>query len=161
MPQLVRIDNYYGRTVIATVLEEVTEGILHGWDYLQMPDGEKCYMARQWCVPCTADGKPLDNPVPYDAAVQSPSEEDTDWRKFLHDHWDTERNHCKVEYLESFMVIFRRAAAAYMRKKQQKQVSVPIMPKEPVSEPSVSFAEAMPQPSPKRKPRCVQLSLFD
>lgn len=159
MAQLVRIDNYYGRTVIATVLEEVAEGILHGWNYLQMPDGEKCYIATRWCVPCTADGKPLTQDGCVSGHTIAADSQDTDWRKFLHDHWDTEHNHCKVEYLEAFMVIFRRAAAAYIKKQAPK----PVEPKEPQPVASVSFAEAVPQPkpTPKKKPRYVQLSLFD
>lgn len=134
MQNIVRIENYYGKTVHATVLEEVLDGILKGWNYLQMPNGSKCYMARRWCLPLSAD--------------------DTDWRKFLREHWDDERNHCRVECLGEFMAIFTRAAAAYMRKKSAPvpYAAAPQQPIQPVAETATK---------PKRKPQYVQLSLFD
>lgn len=141
---IVRIENYCGETVYATVLEEVQDGFLKGWNHLQMPDGSTCYMARCWCLPLTdgadrMDGKAIaDNP------------DDTDWRKFLRDHWDDTIGGCKVECLDDFMRIFIRAAAVYMKGKYA-HVGYD-------AKPLASAAEAAPQPM---KPHYVQLSLFD
>lgn len=141
------------------VRELIATGLMHDMYEYQKDATTIAWVHRQWCTPCTADGKPLTQDGCASGDTIAADSQDTDWRKFLHDHWDTERNHCKVEYLEAFMVIFRRAAAAYINKKQAPK---PVEPKEPQPVASVSFAEAVPQPKPiPKKPRYVQLSLFD
>ena len=49
---------------------------------------------------------------------------DTDWRTFLKTHWDDARNHCRVDCLEEFMTIFRRAAANYINNKNEQQKGI-------------------------------------
>lgn len=131
---IVRIENYYGKTVQAVVLEEVNDGILKGWNYLQMPDGSKCYMARCWCLPLNVGGDTVDA-------------NDTDWRKFLREHWDNERNCCRTDCLERFYSIFRQACSNYMHRK-----TVAALQQEP--QPVQQMTETAP------KQHYVQLTLF-
>lgn len=154
MQNTVRIENYYGKAVQATVLEEVRDGILKGWNHLQMPDGSRCYMARRWCLPMPAGASC--------ASGNTVDADDTDWRKFLREHWDAGRNHCRVECLDEFMAIFTRAAAACMRKKP----APACMRKKPAPVPYAAAPQRPMQPTAetakksKRKPRYVQPSLF-
>ncbi len=89
------------------VLEFITTGSFKGFYHFRTSPTTTAWTHKRWCTPCTADGKPI-------AEIQ-----DTDWRKFLRDHWDTERNHCKVEYFAEFYRIFRRAAASNIQKHEQ------------------------------------------
>lgn len=151
----VRIENYYGKTVQATVLEEVNDGPLKGWNYLQMPDGSKCHIARRWCLPLTADG----------SSARPGTTTDTDWRRFLRTHWDTRRNHLQADATGEFIAIFTRAAAAYYARHNQKpnkpnEPNEPIMPNRPnepimPNKPSTPITTHSPQ-----KPHYIQLSLF-
>lgn len=170
------------------VLELITTGPFNGFYHYSTSPTTTAWTHKRWCTPCAADGTPI-------ADTES---QGADWRKFLRDHWDTERNHCKVEHLDEFYRIFRRAAAAYIQKHEQDnkqqdykevhlqlggyeprranevlypsvcQRPVPYMPtdKNSVRETGkqmkqVSYATAEQQPQPKRKPRYVELSLFD
>lgn len=111
------------------VRELIPDGPMHDMYEYQKDAHTIGWVHKRWCTPVTTQ------------------QNDTDWRKFLHDHWDTEHNHCRVEYLEEFMAVFRRAAAACVEKKQ---ASKPAEPAEPV-----------PRPAPKpKKPHYVELSLF-
>ncbi len=127
---VVCIENYNGQRVEALVLRQVNEGALAGWYYLQMPSGERCYMARRWCHPLSDD--------------KADRQYDTDWRKFLGEHWDKVHDHCKVDCLDEFMSIFLRAAAHYMQQK-------PTVP---------AGCASMDKPQPK-KSHYVKLSFFD
>ena len=93
---------------IFPVLELCTTGTFSGFYHYRCSPTKTAWTHRQWCTPCTSDGKPL-------------TSGDTDWRKFLREHWNAEHNHCKVEYLDEFYAIFRRAAAAYINKQHHEQ----------------------------------------
>lgn len=69
MEKLIKVHYGLHDIVTATLLEEVSEGILKGWIKLRMADGHECYMSSRWRVM-----------------------EDTDWRSFLKAHWDQKRN---------------------------------------------------------------------
>lgn len=149
----VKIGNVDG---VYPVRELIADGPMHDMYEYQKDACTIAWVHRQWCTSCLADGKPLTQDGRVSGDTIAADSQDTDWRKFLHDHWDTERNHCQVEYLEEFMAIFRRAAAAYMNKKQ-----VPKPEQAAQVEAPVVYAEAVPQPTPKpKKPHYVQLSLF-
>ena len=90
------------------VLEFRTTGTFNGFYHYRTSPTTSAWTHKQWCTPCTADGTPI-------ADTES---QDTDWRKFIREHWDTEHNHCKVEYLGEFYDIFRCAAAAHFNNKQ-------------------------------------------
>ena len=93
------------------VLEFITTGSFKGFYHFRTSPTTTAWTHKRWCTPCTADGKPI-------ADTES---QDTDWRTFLKTHWDTEHNHCKVEYFAEFYRIFRRAAAAYINKQNHEQ----------------------------------------
>lgn len=96
---------------IFPVRKFITTGVMHDMYEFQQDERTIGWVHKRWCTPCTANGKP----------IAGPESQDTDWRKFLQDHWDTERNHCKVEHLDEFYRIFRRAAAAYIQKPNHEQ----------------------------------------
>ena len=85
----------------------ITTGLMH--DMYEYPHDEHTigWVHKRWCTPVCAPQAPSGS-VPAT----------TDWRAFLKTHWDTEHNHCKVEYLDEFYRIFRCAAAAYFNNKQ-------------------------------------------
>ena len=93
------------------VLKFITTGSFKGFYHFRTSPTTTAWTHKRWCTPCTADGKPI-------ADTES---QDTDWRTFLKTHWDTEHNHCKVEYFAEFYRIFRRAAAAYINKQNHEQ----------------------------------------
>lgn len=138
----------------------IATGILSGYYEYQQDSATIAWIHRRWCTPCTADGKSLtDGCVSSNTVAANP--QDTDWRKFLRAHWDTEHNHLHVDSLTAFMAIFTRAAAAYIEKKQAPKPTEPTMPtehKEPLPVASVAYADALRQP--KVKPHYVELSLF-
>ena len=164
------------------VLGLITTGAFNGFYHFRTSPTTTAWTHKQWCTPCTADGKPI-------ADTES---QDTDWRKFLRDHWDTERNHCKVEYFAEFYRIFRRAAAAYINKQNYEQdknesnyqhgaheprrtdtvhdtsgrqrpaASLPTRDTTEVrTEAGKQMKPAQQQRQPKKKARFVELSLFD
>lgn len=91
------------------VLELITTGPFNGFYHYSTSPTTTAWTHKRWCTPCAADGTP----------IADTERQDTDWRKFLRDHWNTERNHCKVEHLDEFYRIFRSAAAAYIQKHEQ------------------------------------------
>lgn len=106
------------------VLEFYTKWPFEGFYHYRSSPHETSWTHKQWCTPCLADGTPLtatDTPQPQhpdnDGESQTVS---TDYRKFLSEHWDAEHNHCKVECLDEFYAIFRRAAANYINSIQIK-----------------------------------------
>lgn len=90
------------------VLELITTGPFNGFYHYSTSPTTTAWTHKQWCTPCAADGTP----------IADTERQDTDWRKFLRDHWNTERNHCKVEHLDEFYRIFRCASDAYFNNKQ-------------------------------------------
>lgn len=166
------------------VLELCTTGTFNGFYHYRTGPTTSAWTHKQWCTPCTADGKPIDT-----------ESQDTDWCKFLREHWDTEHNHCKLEYLDEFYRIFRRAAATNIQKHEQENKTinednlqhgaheprraneVPNTSGRHRPSPSMSTRDKEPvrtgkqmkpvlyaatdQPQPKKKPRYVELSLFD
>lgn len=120
------------------VLESHTTGVLKDIYEYRKDAGTIAWVHSRWCTPCLPDGAPL----PQDTAPAT----DTDWRKFLKLHWDTERGCLRTDCLDQFMAIFINAATAYMGKQQS---------------PSDMPAAAEAKPSQKSKPRYIQLSLFD
>lgn len=95
MEQNVRVR--YGNGIAdAVLLEEVQDGILKGWCKLRMSDGHECYMAK--------------------TAIQSA---DADWRSYLKNHWDKERNFLRTDCLEDFMKVFIRAHTNYIDKRNE------------------------------------------
>lgn len=90
MQQQVRVHYGQNKIITATLLEEVNEGILKGWNKLRMPNGHECYMS---------------------AKSIATEQTDTDWRKYLKTHWDTAHNYLRPDCAEEFMTIFNRAAA--------------------------------------------------
>ena len=167
------------------VLELITTGPFNGFYHYSTSPTTTAWTHKRWCTPCAADGTPI-------ADTES---QGTDWRKFLRDHWDTVRNHCKVEHLDEFYRIFRRAAAYIQKQKHEqenksindarlqhegndtrrtnevlypsvRQRPVPYMPtdKTGVRETGKQMKSvlcATTEPQPKKKPRYVELSLFD
>lgn len=79
------------------MLELITTGPFNGFYHYSTSPTTTAWTHKRWCTPCAADGTPI-------ADTES---QGADWRKFLRDHWDTERNHCKVEHLDEFYRIFR------------------------------------------------------
>lgn len=92
----IRVRTGTSGTVVATLLEEVREGILKGWNRLRMPDGSERYMSARWCV-CG----------------------DSDWRRFLKEHWDDKHDYLRTDCLEEFMKVFVRAAGNYIKDKEK------------------------------------------
>lgn len=92
------------------VLELITTGPFNGFYHYSTSPTTTAWTHKRWCTPCAADGTPI-------ADTES---QGADWRKFLRDHWDTERNHCKVEHLDEFYRIFR-SAAVYIQKQKHEQ----------------------------------------
>lgn len=97
------------------------------------------WVHKRWCTPYKSDG----TLVCQDATPIA----DTDWRKFLKEHWDEERGHLRTDCLNQFMVMFINAAAAHMKKKQKSYLSETIAKKAKQLQ--------------KSKPHYIQLSLFD
>lgn len=185
------------------VLELITTGPFNGFYHYSTSPTTTAWTHKRWCTPCAADGTPHLRSASFNGSVpchslQAVDSTTTDWRAFLKTHRDTERNHCKVEHLDEFYRIFRRAAAAYIQKHEQdnkqqdykevhlqlggyeprranevlypsvRQRPVPYMPTDKNSVrktgkqmKQVPYATAEQQPQPKRKPRYVELSLFD
>lgn len=163
------------------VLKFITTGSFKGFYHFRTSPTTTAWTHKRWCTPCTADGTPI-------ADTES---QDTDWRTFLKTHWDTEHNHCKVEYFAEFYRIFRRAAAAYINKQNHEQdknesnyqhgaheprranevpnpsgrrraaPSGSTRDKEPVRETGKQVKPALLQPQQKKKALFVELSLFD
>lgn len=178
------------------VLEFITTGSFKDFYHFRTSPTTTAWTHKQWCTPCTADGTPIGT-VPCHG-LQAVDSTTTDWRAFLKTHWDTENSCCKVEYLDEFYDIFRRAAAAYINKQNHEQdnktinedhlqhgeydtrgtnevsnpsggrgpaLSMPTRDKEPVRETGkqmkpVPCAATEQQPQ-QKKPRYVELSLFD
>ena len=86
----------------------ITTGLMHDMYEYQHDEHTIGWVHKRWCTPVCAPQAPSDS-VPAT----------TDWRSFLKTHWNTERNHCKVEHLDEFYRIFRSAAAAYIQKHEQ------------------------------------------
>ena len=107
------------------VLEFCTKWPFEGYYHYRSSPHETSWTYKQWCTPCLADGTPLtatDTPQPQHPDKDGESQTvSTDYRKFLSEHWDAEHNHCKVERLDEFYAIFRRAAAAYINKQNHEQ----------------------------------------
>lgn len=107
------------------VLEFCTKWPFEGFYHYRSSPHETSWTHKQWCTPCLADGTPLtatDTPQPQHPDKDGESQTvSTDYRKFLSEHWDAEHNHCKVECLDEFYAIFRRAAAAYINKQNHEQ----------------------------------------
>ena len=106
------------------VLEFCTKWPFEGFYHYRSSPHETSWTHKQWCTPCLADGTPLtatDTPQPQHPDKDGESQTvSTDYRKFLSEHWDAEHNHCKVECLDEFYAIFRRAAANYFNSIQKK-----------------------------------------
>lgn len=113
-----------------------TEGVFKDIYEYQENANTIAWVHKRWCTPV------------------DPQQSDTDWMGFLRTHWDAEHNHCKVEYLNDFMVIFNRAAANYMRRKSTTHVEYTAAPQQPVKQKTAA-------PAKPKKPHYVQLSLFD
>ena len=181
------------------VLEFITTGSFKDFYHFRTSPTTTAWTHKQWCTPCTADGTPIGT-VPCHGLQAVDDSTTTDWRSFLKNHWDAEHNHCKVERLDEFYAIFRRAAAAYINKQNHEQENkrqdyneahlqhggndtrganeVPYPSGRRRSAPSVPSRDktgvretgkqmkpvpcaATDQPQPKKKPRYVELSLFD
>ena len=97
------------------VRQFITDGLMHDMYEFQANPTTIGWTHKQWCTPCLADGTSIN-------AAQDDT--DTDWRTFLKTHWDDARNHCRVDCLEEFMTIFRRAAANYINKQNHEQDKV-------------------------------------
>lgn len=110
---------------VLPVLEFYTKWPFEGFYHYRSSPHETSWTHKQWCTPCLADGTPLtatDTPQPQHPDKDGESQTvSTDYRKFLSEHWDAEHNHCKVERLDEFYAIFRRAAAAYINKQNHEQ----------------------------------------
>lgn len=90
------------------VRKYIEEGLMAGMVEYQKDANTIAWVHMRWCSkPVSHDEKPL-TPESCDYG--------TDWRKFLHDHWDKERNMLIPEYAEDFMKVFISASAAYMAK---------------------------------------------
>lgn len=90
----------------------ITDGLMHDMYEFQINPTTIGWTHKQWCTPCLADGTSIN---------AAHDDTDTDWRTFLKTHWDDARNHCRVDCLEEFMTIFRRAAANYQNKNEQQK----------------------------------------
>lgn len=101
------------------VLEFITTGSFKDFYHFRTSPTTTAWTHKQWCTPCTADGTPIGT-VPCHGLQAVDDSTTTDWRSFLKNHWDTEHNHCQVEYLGEFYAIFRRAAANYFNSIQKK-----------------------------------------
>lgn len=96
------------------VLELITTGPFNGFYHYSTSPTTTAWTHKRWCTPCAADGTP----------IADTERQDTDWRKFLRDHWDTQHNHCNLEYLDEFYRIFRRAAATNIQKHEQESQNI-------------------------------------
>lgn len=136
------------------VLEFCTKWPFEGFYHYRSSPHETSWTHKQWCTPCLADGTPLtatDTPQPQHPDKDGESQTvSTDYRKFLSEHWDTEHNHCKVEYLNEFYAIFRRAAAAYINKQNHEQDKVKSHHQSGAHEPR--RADALLHPSGRQRP---------
>ena len=97
------------------VRQFITDGLMHDMYEFQANPTTIGWTHKQWCTPCLADGTSIN---------AAHDDTDTDWRTFLKTHWDDARNHCRVDCLEEFMTIFRRAAANYINKQNHEQDKV-------------------------------------
>ena len=106
------------------VLEFITTGSFKDFYHFRTSPTTTAWTHKQWCTPCTADGTPIsaapNGNVPCHGLQAVDDSTTTDWRAFLKTHWDTVHNHCKVEHLNEFYAIFRRAAANYINSIQIK-----------------------------------------
>ena len=96
------------------VRQFITDGLMHDMYEFQVNPTTIGWTHKQWCNPCLADGTSIN---------AAHDDTDTDWRTFLKTHWDDARNHCRVDCLEEFMTIFRRAAANYINKQDHEQAT--------------------------------------
>lgn len=129
-----------------------TEGVFKDIYEFQENANTIAWVHKRWCTPVSAPQVTSDS-VPCHG-LQAVDSVTTDWRSFLKTYWDAEHNHCKVEYLNDFMVIFNRAAANYMRRKSTTHVEYTAAPQQPVKQKTAA-------PAKPKKPHYVQLSLFD
>jgi len=106
---------------IYPVREFITTGLMHDMYEFQQDEHTIGWVHKRWCTPVSAPQAPSGS-VPCQGlqAVDS-VHANTDWRSFLHTHWDATHNHCQVEHLNEFYAIFRRAAAAYINKQFHEQ----------------------------------------
>ena len=97
------------------VRQFITDGLMHDMYEFQINPTTIGWTHKQWCTPCLADGTSIN-------AAHDDTE--TDWRTFLKTHWNDARNHCRVDCLEEFMIIFRRAAVNYINNKNEQQKGI-------------------------------------
>lgn len=92
------------------VRTHIAEGPMAGMVEYQKDANTIAWVNMRWCS----------KPVSHDKQTLTPESCDygTDWRKFLHEHWDKEHNMLTPEYTEDFMKVFISAAAAYMAKQK-------------------------------------------
>lgn len=105
---------------IYPVREFITTGLMHDMYEFQQDEHTIGWVHKRWCTPVSAPHAPSGS-VPCTAYKPWIAHTTTDWRSFLKTHWDATHNHCKVEHLNEFYAIFRRAAAAYINKQNHEQ----------------------------------------
>lgn len=182
---------------IYPVREFITTGLMHDMYEFQQDEHTIGWVHKRWCTPASAPQTPSGRVPCHGLQAVDSNHDTTDWRSFLKAHWDTEHNHCKVEYLDEFYRIFRMAAASNIQKQNHEQdnktinevhlqsgaheprrtdavhdtfgrhrpvSSMPTRDKEPVRETGKQMKPvpcATTEPQSKKKPRYVELSLFD
>lgn len=131
----------------------ITTGSFAGCYETQQGPDTVAWVHQRWCSEVGDNGD----------FQKSPSVTvDTDWRKFLHDHWLQDRNMLNPDYAEEFMHVFMAAQQAW----KAKQSTAPVEASTPAPSCAPSFrAEKKHKLYPDeviktKKNTWIQLSLF-
>lgn len=87
---------------IFPVRKFITTGLMHDMYEFQQDEHTIGWVHKRWCTPVSAPQAPSSSVPCHGLQAVDSVTTTTDWRAFLKTHWDTERNHCKVEYLDEF-----------------------------------------------------------
>ena len=121
------------------VRKHITSGPMAGMIELQQSKDTIAWVHQRWCSELGATQA-------ITTYQPTPTTQDTDWRKFLHDHWLQDRNMLNPDYAEEFMHVFMAAQQAWKAKQTLASDA---------STPASSCAEPSSAPEPQH-PSCAQ-----
>lgn len=98
------------------IRKRITSGPMAGMIELQQDRDTIAWVHQKWCREIGDNGDFQKSPITT-ASVQ-----DTDWRKFLRDHWLQNKNMLNPNYADEFMKVFM-AAQQVRKAKQHKDVA--------------------------------------